>query len=375
MRRLAGGLEQLETLERGLARLRDVRERVRRFHQRTYSAYARAVVRERADALRQAQTAVDNAAERLRTTTAELEAERKRAERASEERNAAQARLDTLTAEEHALVTSAAWSSVAEIETLREHRRTPRHGRPQPRDGHADDAATAAGALEAELITARAAAAERREGAIAELDALLELAADAGLERRATILAEQLRSGSLAADTWSPLLRELVGDWRDVLHRHRELVRELRQAAASAERARADERDAAARARTGGSEAISVRATARGDARSAHIGICDLAVGARPARVGRCQRGGRPRASAGRLIACCRRCPLSWTAAGSRSLTSVPRMSSRGRRRPRRSRPPRRKSRDLPARTTTGRGLRNGSGPTARSATAPRCGG
>ena len=246
MRRLAGGLEQLETLERGLARLRDVRERVRRFHQRTYSAYARAVVRERADAVRQAQTAVDNAAERLRTTTAELEAERKRAERASEERNAAQARLDTLTAEEHALVTSAAWSSVAEIETLREHAGTQARAAAAAR-GHADDAATAAGALEAELITARAAAAERREGAIAELGALLELAADAGLERRATILGEQLRSGSLAVDTWSPLLRELVGDWRDVLHRHRELVRELRQAAASAERARADERDAAAR--------------------------------------------------------------------------------------------------------------------------------
>ena len=63
MRRLAGGLEQLETLERGLARLRDVRERVRRFHQRTYSAYARAAVRERADALRAAQTAVEGAAE------------------------------------------------------------------------------------------------------------------------------------------------------------------------------------------------------------------------------------------------------------------------------------------------------------------------
>ncbi len=60
MRKLAGGLEQLETLERELERLRDVRERVRRFHQRTYSAYARAAVRERSEALRQAQTAVDN---------------------------------------------------------------------------------------------------------------------------------------------------------------------------------------------------------------------------------------------------------------------------------------------------------------------------
>ena len=95
MRRLAGGLEQLETLERHLARLRDVRERVRRFHQRTYSAYARAAVRERADALRQAQTAVENAAEKLRTTEAELERERQQAERAAAARDEAEAEVGT----------------------------------------------------------------------------------------------------------------------------------------------------------------------------------------------------------------------------------------------------------------------------------------
>ncbi len=246
MRKLAGGLEQLETLERGLARLRDVRERVRRFHQRTYSAYARAVVRGRADALRQAQTAVDNAAERLRTTSAELGAERDGAKRASEARDAAQARLDGLAAEEHALVSSAAWSSVAEVETLRELVQTQARAAAAARR-HADDAAVAAGALEAELITARAAVAERRERASAELDALLELAAGAGLARRVAMLADQLRVGALAADTWSPLLRELATDWRDVLHRHRELMRELRQAAGEAERARAAEREAASR--------------------------------------------------------------------------------------------------------------------------------
>lgn len=246
MRRLAGGLEQLETLERGLTRLRDVRERLRRFHQRTYSAYARAVVRERADRLRQAQTAVDNAAERLRTTAAGLTAERERAQRATEERNAAEARLERLSAEEHALVSSASWSSIAEIETLRELAHTQARAAAAARR-HADDAAAAAGALEAELITARAAATERRERASAELDSLLELAAQAGIERRATVLAEQLRTGALAADNWSPLLRELAADWRDVLHRHRELMRDLRRAAAAAESARADEREAAAR--------------------------------------------------------------------------------------------------------------------------------
>ena len=107
MRRLGGGLEQLETLERGLERLRDVRERVRRFHQRTYSAYARAAVRERAEALRQAQTAVENAAEQLRATRAEVEAERERAASATAVRDAAEAELARLSAEEHALISSA----------------------------------------------------------------------------------------------------------------------------------------------------------------------------------------------------------------------------------------------------------------------------
>jgi uncharacterized protein (TIGR02680 family) len=246
MRKLAGGLEQLETLERGLARLRDVRERVRRFYQRTYSAYARAAVRERADALRQAQTAVENAAERLRTTTAELEAERKRATHGSEVRDAAQAQLDTLTAEDHALVSSVAWSSVADIETLRELAHTQARAATAARR-HADDAAAAAGALEAELITARAAAAERRDRASSELNSLLELAGEAGLEPRATMLADELRAAAVGADIWSSLLRELATDWRDVLHRHRELTRELRRAAVEAERARADEREAAGR--------------------------------------------------------------------------------------------------------------------------------
>ncbi|MBV8221320.1 MAG: TIGR02680 family protein, partial [Solirubrobacterales bacterium] len=246
MRKLAGGLEQLETLERGLDRLRDVRERVRRFHQRTYSAYARAAVRERADALRRANTAVEGAAERLRAATAEHAAEREHARRATEQRDAAQARLEALSAEDHALVTSAAWSSVAEVETLRELAQTQARAATAARR-HADDAASAAGALEAELITARAAAAEQRTRASDELDSLLALAAEAGLERRAATLADQLCTGALAADTWSPLLRELAADWRDVLHRHRELIRELRHAAGEAERARAAEREAAAR--------------------------------------------------------------------------------------------------------------------------------
>ena len=46
------------------------------------------------------------------------------------------------------------------------------------------------------------------------------------------MLAEQLRAGTLSADTWSPLLRDLASDWRDVLHRHRELLRDSQRASA-----------------------------------------------------------------------------------------------------------------------------------------------
>ena len=246
MRKLAGGLEQLETLERGLVRLREVRDRVRRFHQRTYSAYARAVIRERADALRQAETAVENAAEAVRATQAELASERKRAGEASARRDTAEADLARLSAERDGIVTSEAWSSVAEIEALREHAVTQARAAANAQ-GHADAAAAHAGGLEAELITAEAATAERREQAQADLDALLALAGRAGLGPRSELLAQQLRNDAVTADTWTRLVRDLATDWRDVLHRHRGLVAAARQASAAAERARAHEREAAAR--------------------------------------------------------------------------------------------------------------------------------
>jgi uncharacterized protein (TIGR02680 family) len=246
VRRLASGLEQLETLERGLERLRDVRERVRRFHQRTYSAYARAVVRERADGLRQASSAVEAAAERLRDVRAELEARSTEAERAGAERDAARAECNRLSAEEHALISSAAWSSVAEVETLRELAAGQTRAAGAARE-RADHAASAAGALEAELITARAAAQERRATAEGDLDAVVKLGTQAGLAGRVETLAGQLRDGTVDAQSWSPLLRHLATDWRDVLHRHRHLLAEARAATASAERARAQLRVAAER--------------------------------------------------------------------------------------------------------------------------------
>ena len=246
MRRLAGGLEQLETLEHGLARLRDVRERVRRFHQRTYSAYVRAVVRERADDLRRAQTAVEKAAEQLRSTQASLDAERERAERAGAERDAAESAVERLGAEERALTSSEAWSSVAEVEALGGQASAQRNAARTARE-HADSTADSAGALEAELITARAVATDQRERAEGDLGDALALAERAGLVKRAEPLAAQLRDGTLAPDTWGSALRDLASDWRDVLHRHRELLDAARRATVAADQARIAERESADR--------------------------------------------------------------------------------------------------------------------------------
>ncbi len=246
MRRLAGGLEQLETLERALARLRDVRERVRRFHQRTYSAYARAVVRDRADALRQAETAVASVAERLRATRAACAGERAAESLAAADRDAAEADVMRLTAEERALMTSGEWSSVEAVEALRREAAAQGNAAGQARE-HAETAAAAAAGREGDWIAADAAAREARDRAEADLTEALGLADRAGLAQRAAVVAGQLRDGSLAPEVWGTLLRDLVGDWRDVLHRHRELLAARRAARAAAEEARAGERAATER--------------------------------------------------------------------------------------------------------------------------------
>ena len=246
MGRLAGGLEQIETLEHGLARLRDVRERARRFHQRTYAAYTRAVVRERADAVRQSQTAVESAAEAARAAAAILEATRERAEAATVRRETAEADVARLSAEEHAIISSASWSSVAEVEALRGGVDAQRAAARTARS-YADDAASSASALEADLITAGAAAVEERGRAEAELAGALTLADQAGLSRRDRLAADRLRDGSFSPRAWGEMARAVASDWRDVLHRHRALLREAERASDGAARAREQERERADR--------------------------------------------------------------------------------------------------------------------------------
>lgn len=246
MGRLAGGLEQLETLERGLARLRDVRERVRRFHARTYAAYTRAVLRERADALRQAQTAVENATEGLRDTQARLDAERARQQAAVGARDGAEADVARLDAEERALQGHAAWASIAELDALGAQAAAQRTAADHAQ-ALSESVAAAAAALEAESIAAAAAAADEHRHAEAQLDDALGVAGRAGIGRRAGALAEQLRTTSLTPSAIAELLTDLARDWRDVLHRHRELLTTARGAHRAAERARAAERETAER--------------------------------------------------------------------------------------------------------------------------------
>jgi len=249
MGRLAGGLEQLETLESGLARLRDVRERVRRFHARTYAAYTRAVLRERADALRQAQTGVETAAERLRETHAQLDDKRRRQQAAVVARDAADADVARLDAEERALHGSSAWASIAELDALGAQAAAQRNAADRAQELSESRAATAT-MLEAEVITAAAAAADERRHAEGQLDAALGVAGRAGLTRRASTLIEQLRATSLTPSGFGALLSDLARDWRDVLHRQRELLTKARSAHQAAERARSAERDAAERLAT-----------------------------------------------------------------------------------------------------------------------------
>lgn len=246
MRRLAGGLEQIETLEQGLARLRDVRERARRFHQRTYAAYTRAVVRERADDVRQSQAAVERSAERVHEVTATLATTRERAQAAIARRESAEADVARLSAEEHAIISSASWSSVAEVEALRGGVEAQQAAARTARS-HADDATSAASGFEAELITARAAAVDERAHAEDQLIGATALAEQAGLAQRDRLAADRLRDGTYAPRAWGEFARGMASDWRDVLHRHRALLRGAERASDAAARAREQERERADR--------------------------------------------------------------------------------------------------------------------------------
>ena len=250
LRRLASGLEQLEALERGLARIRANRTRLRSFHDRTYRAYAQALVRERGQALRSADTAARAAAEALRDATARAESLRDDEARLAEEQAARQAQLTALEGEERALVTSAAWASVAEVAQLGRSVHAERATAAARREAATEAVAELVGG-EAQLVTATAAVENAAAGAGERLDDVDAIARAAGLAARARTLRAQLASG-FAPVAWRDAMRDLAHGTRAVLVRQGELRRVVRIAAAAAARARAtldtaSERLAAAR--------------------------------------------------------------------------------------------------------------------------------
>jgi uncharacterized protein (TIGR02680 family) len=250
LRRLASGLEQLEALEAGLARVRANRTRLRSFHDRTYRAYAQALVRERGQALRSADAAARGAAEALRDATARARGLRDEETRLAAEQASRQARLTTLEGDERALVTSAAWASVAEIAQLGRSVQAERATAGVRREAATEAAAQLVGA-EVELVTATAALEEAEAGAGERLDDIDAISRAAGLAARATALRDQLASG-FEPVAWRDALRDLAQGTRAVLARQGDLRRAVRIANAAAARARAtldtaSERLAAAR--------------------------------------------------------------------------------------------------------------------------------
>jgi hypothetical protein len=258
MRRLGEGLEQLDALERRLERLRGVRERLRGFHERTYRAYLRALVRERATAVRQAQSGVERSAAALRDAREALEqrgVERERAAAAYAE--AAELCLG-LEGEERAIVTSAAWASVAEVDQLGERARAVERAA-EREERQAEREAERTVGLEAELVTAEAVVEEHERALREELGAMALSAADAGLEPRHAALAAQLTDSAADPRTWMELVSDVASAWQATLERHGELLAAAGRARDELARRR-DEEAAAAERRRAAVEALSAAA-------------------------------------------------------------------------------------------------------------------
>ena len=252
MRRVAGGLEQLESLEQGLARLKGVRERAQRFHEQTYRTYLRAVLRDRATELRSAASGHDRAAAEARQRVEEREAAVSDLAGIREQLAAARSAADRLEGEERALLTSADWGSVAEIEQLRE-RAAAQARVADARERAAEEARDAATTAEAEVVTATAVAEQAGERARETLDELAGEAERAGLGTRHSTLSIQLVEQGVQPQTWADLARDLARGWRSVLERHGELLRETDRAATRLARAREAEAAAVERLREAGS--------------------------------------------------------------------------------------------------------------------------
>ncbi len=238
IRRLGDGLEQLEEMRRSLERLRRAHRRLTRFVADSYSAYARAVLRERGDTLRHAETAYENAARRHREAVEASTEARGETERIAVELAVAQEETERAEGTLTALLQSPEWKSVEAVEQLA--RRAERQSEAaRAARGHSDHAAAEAVIGEAQEARSASDLADAELGRESLREHLRRSATESGFGPRHAVLDEQLVAGD--PELWRGLAMQEVKAWRGVLAKQEQLLAEIDRAERGLEQAEAVE--------------------------------------------------------------------------------------------------------------------------------------
>lgn len=259
IRRLGDGLEQLEEMRRVLERLRRAHRRLERFVADAYSAYARAVLRERGDALRRGETEYENAARAQREAVAAASEAKARAAEVATALCGAQEAADRAEGALHALLQSPEWRSVEAVEQLGR-RAEDQRGAAQSAREHADRAAGDLVIAEAEVARSDGDL-EVAQSEVADARERLRLAAEAsGFAARHAALDDQLENGVADLDLWRGLAADELTSWRSALADQERLLAELEKAERAIEHARAIEEALGLRVREGRKRMADARA-------------------------------------------------------------------------------------------------------------------
>jgi uncharacterized protein (TIGR02680 family) len=275
IRRLGDGLEQLEEMRRALERLRRAHRRLERFVADTYGAYARAVLRERGDALRGAETAYENAARAQREALAAAASAESHAAEVAGALGAARESAERAEGALTALLQSPEWRSVEAVEQLARRAERQRAAARTARE-HAESAA--ADALFAEAHEARSVAdlADAGTGVEAARERLRVAAATSGFASRHAVLDDQLTDADL--DLWRGLATDRVAEWRSVLATQERLLADVEKAARGLEQARAIEEAHALRVREGRKRTAEARAALESEQHALGEAVCRWAA-------------------------------------------------------------------------------------------------
>lgn len=248
IRRLGDGLEQLEDMRRALEQLRRAHRRLKRFVGESYGAYARAVLGERGDGLRRAETGYENAARRHREAQEAADHARSQVERLATELADARGRADRAEGALTALLQSPEWRSVEAVEQLARRAERQRQAAQTARE-HADYAAAEAVIGEAQETRSVADLGEAERELESARQHLRQAAEDSGFGARHAVLDEQLDDAE--AERWRGLARDQAIAWRGVLSAQEGLLAETERAEGALEHARALEEAHELRLRSG----------------------------------------------------------------------------------------------------------------------------